>query len=686
MDGMTHLSKFVVALSLFVMPERSPELPASRPTAQPSGLTTLQASDRDAGVALLKRATVQNTGGQYAQAVVLYDSAALLLPQIKDWISVFAAASLAQLGDTAAVAQRLALANDTLAAQWGWRAGVRAYDKAGAPARAIEIATAATTNGTASKRAEAWYRIAELQRDRHNPAAQRAALFSTIREAPESDAAGDAARELAALKDLSSTEQVLVARTLMRTGEVASGVRAMEAALKTGKIPATDRSQIHYELGRVLFTAGKYADAVRHLKEVTGTTLRADARYLRARSSYRLNKTAEGKQTLEKLVADFRTTPAATRALFLLGDLAHDDGELDDALKLFERAAAAPAKTEETAVALMRIGDIAFVRADFNKAADIFDASAKRYPNGSLHDQAVFWSAMSNAKAGRDTIADRQLKELRRTSPLSYYAMRAAAIQGASPLEQTDTTSQTADESVRSRLQPGLDRWQLLRDVGWDQAASFELARFRRSVGQNRAAMYALAEELNTRGAPHLGIAVGRELLSGGAPWDRRMLKIMYPMPYLGLIERNARAQGLDPFFVAGVIRQESRFNPRAVSGAGAVGLMQVMPRTGNQIHRAANGANSAAAVLTDPEVNIKLGTKFLADLSRIYGTRNDAILVAYNAGPTRADRWRAFPEFETEDLFVERIPFTETRDYVKAVKLNAAIYRALYGDAESTD
>jgi soluble lytic murein transglycosylase len=106
---------------------------------------------------------------------------------------------------------------------------------------------------------------------------------------------------------------------------------------------------------------------------------------------------------------------------------------------------------------------------------------------------------------------------------------------------------------------------------------------------------------------------------------------------------------------------------------------MQVMPATGRQLARQVGVGPVTAETLTEPEINVKLGIRFLADMIDTYGRRLDAVLVAYNAGPTRAARWRHFPEYQQPALFVERIPFDETRDYVKIVKLNAAIYRALY-------
>jgi soluble lytic murein transglycosylase len=218
-------------------------------------------------------------------------------------------------------------------------------------------------------------------------------------------------------------------------------------------------------------------------------------------------------------------------------------------------------------------------------------------------------------------------------------------------------------------------RWELLRDIGWYDAAAFELRDLRQDVGKNTAALYTIAERLNARDHAYAGIAIGRELLDDGADWNARLLRIMFPLPYHDIIKREARARGLDPYFVAALMRQESRFNPRAVSAAGAVGLMQVMPATGRQL----GGVDRQG--LMDPETNIRLGTRFLADMMKTYGTRTDAVLAAYNAGPSRMNRWRTFPEFHQSDLFVERIPFDETRDYVKVVRVNTSIYHELYGE-----
>ncbi len=645
------------------------------------------AGDRAQGVAELKRAIQLHADKQYREAIAAYDKAAPDLPQIADWIAVFSAASAARLGDTVEVARRLSSVDSVIASGWAWRVRSRAYGEAGAWQRALAVTKPATTGGSAGRRAEAWYRVAELQHDLGNRSAQRAALVAAMKAAPESDVAADAARALLGFDDLAASERLLAGRTLMRAGEITRGMRELERARASGKLSLAQRSQIRYDLGRVLFSLGRYKDAIKQLQAVPHTSEpAADARFLLARSQYRLDRAAAGRRTFKSVISQYPTSRAATRALFFLADLAHDDGDVDDAAEYFERTAAKSSRSSEGVQAVMRLGGIAFVDGKYEKAARIFHDFRTRVPGSAYDDQAAYWEAISKLRAGDRNAGDALLRELHRVSPVSYYGMRAAELLGDSPLPESLRAAPERKQTTTDQIAIGLDRWELLREVGWSDAASFELSRLRQFFSGNTDALYTIAEELQQRGAPHIGIAIGQQLLADGKEWDPRLLRIMYPLPYQPLIEAEARARGLDPYFVAALIRQESRFNTKAVSGAGAVGLMQVMPATGKQVGRGGDHGRITAARLTEPELNIKLGTKFLADLMDMYGRRTDVALVAYNAGPTRADRWRSFPEFKTGDLFIERIPFDETRDYVKVVHLNAAIYRALYGGQEAAD
>jgi soluble lytic murein transglycosylase len=175
-------------------------------------------------------------------------------------------------------------------------------------------------------------------------------------------------------------------------------------------------------------------------------------------------------------------------------------------------------------------------------------------------------------------------------------------------------------------------------------------------------------------------VRVGRALQRQEGSWNDALLRLVYPFPYRAAIEREARRNNVDPYLVAGLIRQESGFDARARSPAGALGLMQIMPATGTSLARELGVTGFRTARLAEPDLNLRMGTRYLATMLARYDGRLGDALVAYNAGPTRMARWRGFPEHGDPELFVERIPFAETRGYVRIVQANTAIYRALYG------
>jgi soluble lytic murein transglycosylase len=137
---------------------------------------------------------------------------------------------------------------------------------------------------------------------------------------------------------------------------------------------------------------------------------------------------------------------------------------------------------------------------------------------------------------------------------------------------------------------------------------------------------------------------------------------------------------GLDPFMVASLIRQESEFNPGAVSNANAYGLMQLLPQTGRTVARTLRVRRFQTATLLSPTTNLQLGTRYFRELVDRYNGRLEYALAAYNAGANRVDTWLAAGNFKDTEEFVESIPFTETREYVQAIMRNAIIYRRLYG------
>jgi len=133
---------------------------------------------------------------------------------------------------------------------------------------------------------------------------------------------------------------------------------------------------------------------------------------------------------------------------------------------------------------------------------------------------------------------------------------------------------------------------------------------------------------------------------------------------------------------VAALIRQESEFDPRAVSRANAYGLTQVLPSTGRQLSRRVGIARFSPSMLFQPEVNLKLGTYYLKTLLDQHNGKWEEALASYNAGKRRTDDWVTWASFREPAEFIETIPFTETRTYIQIVLRNAYIYRQLYGSS----
>jgi soluble lytic murein transglycosylase len=158
-------------------------------------------------------------------------------------------------------------------------------------------------------------------------------------------------------------------------------------------------------------------------------------------------------------------------------------------------------------------------------------------------------------------------------------------------------------------------------------------------------------------------------------------------------LHRSATANGLDPYLVASLIRQESEFNPAAISHANAYGLMQLLPEVGKQTAKQIKFKHYSTADLLDPSANLKLGAKYFKSMIDEYNGQVEYALAAYNAGTNRVAEWRAAATYKDVPEFVESIPFTETREYVQAIMRNRAMYKKIYegpstklAEAKSTD
>jgi soluble lytic murein transglycosylase len=171
-------------------------------------------------------------------------------------------------------------------------------------------------------------------------------------------------------------------------------------------------------------------------------------------------------------------------------------------------------------------------------------------------------------------------------------------------------------------------------------------------------------------------------MAEGGEALPLGILKIIFPIDHWELIQSHATAKRLDPFLVAALVAQESTFQADVRSVANAWGLMQIIPGTGRRYATTLGIKPFATSRLTDPEINVRIGTTYFSDLLRQFGDAAPA-LAAYNAGENRVERWLADRPGVDRDEFIDDIPFPETQNYVKRILGTAEDYRILYGNGK---
>ena len=318
--------------------------------------------------------------------------------------------------------------------------------------------------------------------------------------------------------------------------------------------------------------------------------------------------------------------------------------------------------SDHTTPALYFLGRIAEARSDWGSARSYYEEINRRYPN-------YYYATLARERLQFASIAASQ--------PSAETAQFLSAIKLPSPpIENFQPNALT-----RQRI----DRAHLLAEAGLDDFAEGELRFGARVDGQPQVMALELAQLATDRQSPDQGIRYIKHyapdylsMAPDAAP--EKFWRLAFPMPYRKQLEELCRPLALDPFLVAALIRQESEFNPRAVSHSNARGLTQVMPATGRQLSRTLGIQGFRTSMLFTPDTNLKIGTYYLKALSDQLEGKWEAALASYNAGKSRVLAWLAAGNFGEPAEFVESIPFNETRGYVESVLRNAEVYRRLYG------
>jgi soluble lytic murein transglycosylase len=602
---------------------------------------------------------------------------------LRSWGALEVAGPAQESGDTALVRALLSRVRDPGAVDAAWRvlpmARLAAGDSAGAEAAYLEV----SRTGTGSRRGEAVTEAGRLALARKDSAAARPLLEAGL-AAGSLGSRGRAAEALLSFTDTDLTLTLAMADVLDRMGDGVRGLRAYDRAGRTAKARGEELSgAARLARARLMSTApDRQAEALEEFRDIRATTEdpRIGARSLEMWAAMRRRQGRNGDVTtlLGWLVADFPASPEATEVLWERASAAEGRGEPARALEEYTLLAANAPEAARAGQARMRTGQIHIGQGRLDEAARVYEAYLADFPRGGRWEEAAYWAARTRLQLA-DTAAARRLTDrLLREGAVSYYAVMGADLMGetfAVELPEGEGPREPAWLTDGLLLMDHLEEAGLLR--GADAVESELVGRARGT----RAVMLRLGEALNERGRTVTGINLGWEIRRDGGPWDRQLLQVVYPFPYRELVVREAREWGVDPVMFAALIRQESAFKADIRSDAGAVGLMQVMPPTGKQLARAHGPEGFQEIDLETPEVNLHLGAAFFVDMSRRYDGDLPLVLSAYNAGPTRATRWRRYPEASDPLRFTERIPFDETRGFVKNVRRNLGVYRLLYGE-----
>ncbi len=438
----------------------------------------------------------------------------------------------------------------------------------------------------------------------------------------------------------------------------------------------------------------------------------------------------EAKKALESIPTP--TPDLSAERLFNLGEIARASDDDDGFLRILEELRQSAPTSPWLEQALLSAGNIYLLRRDYDRAIDSYRELQERFPNGGRASYAHWKAAWLSLRQGRNAEAKKEFEDQIGLYPASpevpaalYWRARLAEEDGEpakarayyqklserfrnyyygdlarQQLKKLKSESDPVHYALLDRV-PAIDtavkvtadtvpadnlRVQKARLLENGALLDFAVRELRAAAEEDKgnwlapetarlyqdAGRYDAAIEVLKRAAPNY-FAVDLSSL------PRSYWEALFPKPYWLDLKRFSSSNALDPYLVASLIRQESEFNPNAVSRKNAVGLMQLLPKVGKTVAKQQKLKRFSTTQLFTPGINLQLGTRYFRTMVDKFGAFEYA-LAAYNAGSDRVQDWLGQGKYRDPQEFVESIPFTETREYVQAILRNTDVYRQLYG------
>jgi len=402
------------------------------------------------------------------------------------------------------------------------------------------------------------------------------------------------------------------------------------------------------------------------------------------------NDVNEQQRIVTQMESRFPQSPWLAEALYSSGNMYLLRRDYPTAVDYYSYLATHFSGSKNAATAHWRAGWLSYRQGLYGDAERLFEEQIRLYPGSKETVSALYWRGrLYELQDRKPAMAATNYRTLLRAYQHYFYAQmarqRLAALGDAQPeaAPQLDRFQAVAVPHLEESFpvdSPHLGVARLLANAGLNDYIAQEIAsdpdssswsalaeaQIYASYGETFRALRALKRALPyAASAPIKSIPL--------AYW-----RILYPEPWWATIKSESAKNNLDPYLVASLIRQESEFNPSAISRANAYGLMQLLPAVGKQMAKEEGMSHFQTFQLLDPATNIRLGTRYLRKTLDRFGGVPEYGLAAYNAGDERVVDWQAAGPYGGIDEFVESIPFTETREYVEAIQRNRETYKSI--------
>jgi len=491
-----------------------------------------------------------------------------------------------------------------------------------------------------------------------------------------------------------------------RVGLLTKGRRFQEALNELSPLveqaPPDKMAGLQAEFAAALYRNHKRDDA-EHLFEAVLQNQSApiDAR---AQSFYYLAEIARDKDDGQKnrdFVAQLRTlapdSPWMTEALMSAGNMYMLRRDYETAIPFYAEIYQRQKNSKQSPFTHWKTAWLTYRMGKKDDAKRLFEEQLSMYPNSAEVPNAIYWLGRMAESEGDKKLARAYYQKLADNYRYFYYANLARE---RLPKVGDETVDPPLLDSLPHQPAPPHD-WEPPPDNVRAQKAQLlaNAALYEFAVAEMQAASAgsppweakSVAEIYNQQGSYIRAIETLKRAVPGYFAADipqipRPVWEGLFPRPFWQELTRDAAANQLDPHIVASLIRQESEFNPSAISTANAMGLMQLLPKVGKDLAKEMKIHHFSPDDLLVADTNLRLGTRYFRHMVDHFGGQVEYALAAYNAGSERVDDWRKNGNFADVEEFVESIPFTQTREYVQAIMRNAVIYKLLYSKVAASN